>query len=724
LGETVSTTAARSIKAPASGAPGESIIWAYIAFSLAVAGTPRTGGAQEAQALPEITVTAQKVTENMQDVPISISALTANDIEQAQITTIKDAAALFPNVHVSNIGSDVEFTSLAIRGLSNNFATPTLRAAVLVDDVPYASTRSLSSALFDVQQMELLRGPQSTLFGLTAEAGVLVVKTVRPRTDSWGGNVSVNAATEGEYEAQLNLSGPVIDHLWSAGISGYWSHDDGFIKNVLTDEDFNRSNSAAVRVRSVFQPNDAWAIDLVGEHQEIRDGYGQVMLPLNIASFNTDFRGVNGFQGNVGRFDTAQDYQGFSRLETSGASLRAQYSGFSDFDVVLVSAFRDAIGRKSADLGMTPAPWLPAPDFPIFAGGSDFDSRDFSQEIRLASHTGSRALTWVLGGYYYHNDSDLKESINLTEPIDASGSSRYSGALFGNVKYAFDNGLALTGGLRYEHAVARGHQDFNTFNPDTGGLAAQVNDSIVLPRWILDYHLSKDTMGYVSVARGWLPGGVSISSPQHLTFSPEKMWNYELGGKSLWLNGRVRLNVALFDAEIRDYQETTRQDVITPIISNADRVRIQGAEAELGIAVLEGLDLAVGWGVNDAKYTSFRNSVEDNTGNKVPGVPRYNGSVVLTYQLPRGFYARGEWIAVGRSHVLEDRQNIYPELAAYSVLNLQWGIKTSRWSAFLYLNNAFDKRYFTAAFDQLNDGRLLGAVGRNRQFGIHTRYDF
>jgi iron complex outermembrane receptor protein len=702
----------------------ESKLCAICTLALAAAGAVDIASAREAATLEEIVVSAQKTSENLQDVPISVSVLTAQEIERAQIVTIKDAAVTFPNVNVSDIGSRSKFTSLAIRGLSNNFATPTLRAAVLVDDVPYSSVLSLSSALFDVEQMELLRGPQSTLFGLTAEAGVLNIKTVRPRSDALGLNASVQAASDGEYEARMNLSGPVVADRWSAGISGYWQHADGFVENKLNGEDFNRSGTWAVRLRSVFRPTDSWDIDIVAARQEADDDYGQVMLPLDIAAFNRDLVGVDGFQGNLGRFDTAQDYTGLTWLRTDEASLRAAYSSDAGFEIVMVSAFRDVDGRNSFDIGMVPGPWVPAPGFAITAGDNIFTASNFSQEIRLASRAGDGAFSWIAGAYYYTSDSEQDQTIDLVVPLSSLGSDRESWAVFGNAKYRFANSLALTAGLRYEESVAEGRQDFDLFNPAIDGLKAKQRDSIVLPRVVFDYTIAPEAIVYASVARGWLPGGISFSTPSQRTFASEKMWNYELGAKTTWLNDRVRLNAAVFRAEIDDYQETTRELVVTASVSNADQVRILGGEAELNALLTDRLKLELALGYNDAQYTSFRNAAEDNTGNEVPGVPRYNGSVTLTYELPRGIYLRGQWLTVGESGVLEDRANFYPKLDGYDVVNLQAGYDGDRWSTFLFLNNAFDERYFTAAFDQLNDGRLLGAVGHPRQFGVRLGYTF
>lgn len=693
------------------------------AITLASASAPGETRAAETATLEEIVVSAQKTSENLQDVPISVSVLTADEIERAQIVTIKDAAVTFANVNVSDIGSRSKFTSLAIRGLSNNFATPTLRAAVLVDDVPYASILSLSSAIFDVEQMELLRGPQSTLFGLTAEAGVLNIKTVRPRTDAWGGNASVQAASDGEYEARMNLSGPLAER-WSAGVSGFWQHADGFIENRLNGEDFNRSGTWAIRLRSVFQPTDTWDIDLTAAHQEIDDDYGQVMLPLDIGAFNRDLAGIAGFTGDLGRFDTAQDYTGLSRLKSNEASLRAVYSGAAAFEVVLVSAFRDVDGRNSFDIGMVPGPWVPAPGFAITAGDNIFTSSNVSQEIRFASRPGGGALSWIAGAYYYRADSEDDQTIEIVVPLSSKESDRHSWAVFGNAKYRFADAWALTAGLRYEESVAEGRQDFDLFNPAIDALTAEQHDPIVLPRVVLDYRIARDAIVYASVARGWLPGGISITTPAKRTFDSEKMWNYELGAKTTLLDGRVRLNAAVFRSDIDDYQETTRELVITASVSNADEVRIIGAEAEIDARLGERLELALGVGYNDAEYTSFRNAAEDNSGNEVPGVPSYNGSVTLTYELPRGIYLRGQWLTVGESRVLEDRANVYPKLDSYDVVNLQAGYDSDHWSTFLFLNNMLDERYFTAAFDQLNDGRLLGAVGHSRQYGVRISYAF
>jgi iron complex outermembrane receptor protein len=690
-----------------------------------VAVQPEAVAQEGAEVLAEIIVTAQKRSENVRDVPISINVLTSEEISRSRLSSVKEVAPQLANVYVADIASRGSFTSLAIRGLGSNFATTTLRAAILVDDVPYTGVQSLNSPLFEIEQMELLRGPQSTLFGLTAEAGVLNIKSVAPRSDRWGGKVSLSGSAHEDYEASASVSGPLAGDRWTVGFSGYWQHDDGFLDNALGGERFDLGRSWAGRVRTVLRPTDALSFDLSYARNEISDDFGQSMAPVDRAAFEADFQGVGGFQGRLGRFEVAQDFRGFVDAQTDEISLRAAYHAPA-FDLIAVSALRETEGTYWFDVNQAPGPWMPFPGFAILGGANVFDPREFTQELRLSSPAGGgdAGLSWVGGVFYYAYETTSLQLVDGGFPLTSRSADRHSRAVFADAKYRFDGGLGIATGARYERSRAEGAMDFSVLNPAVSGLAAETEDSALLPRLVVDYRVGEGRMVYGSVSRGWLPGGVSISAPAKRTFAPEKLLNYELGTKTAWMDGRVRFDAALFHSRIDDYQEQTRELVITPVISNAGEARIQGAEMELSARVTRALDLGASIGFNDAEYTNFRNAGEDNTGNDLPGVPRYNGSLSLTYTLPSGSYLRARWLVTGKYRVLEDRANRFPEMDGYDVLNLLAGVERDSWSAALFVNNVTDDRYFTSGYDQVNDGRLIGSLGRSREIGAQLSYRF
>lgn len=190
------------------------------------------------------------------------------------------------------------------------------------------------------------------------------------------------------------------------------------------------------------------------------------------------------------------------------------------------------------------------------------------------------------------------------------------------------------------------------------------------------------------------------------------------------LDGRVRLNAAVFQSTIDDYQETTRELVITTILSNAEQARIRGMELDLLALITDRLELSAAYGFNDGEYTDFRNAGEDNTGNELPGVPRWNGNLALTYTSPPGLFARAQLVAAGKFRVLEDRANTFPLVDGYEVVNLSAGWDTDQWSVLGFVNNVQDKRYFITMYDQSVDGRLLGSIGCSREYGARVVWRF
>ena len=676
----------------------------------------------EGSALEEVVVTAQKRSEDIQDVPISVSVLTEEELERSGINSLEDTAASFANVSFSNISSRASYTLLAIRGLSANLVSSVPRSAILVDDVPYTSVLS-EAMFFDIEQVEVLRGPQSTLFGLTAEAGVLNIRTAAPRLDRWGGKVSAQTASNSSYEANLNVSGPVIPDRWSIGVSGYWQSSDGYLKNAFNGQDLDRSSTWAGRIRSLFVASDKLRIDLSYARQEISDDYGQALVPVDVARFNSDFSGVGDFDGNLDSFEAAIDFPGFTELKMDEASVRATYS-LPRVDLVSVSAYRKVNALMWFDPGQTPVPWTVFPGFDIISGANDRSARDFTQEIRLTSQSPESKLTWVAGLFYHSAETASDQFINVGVPLGSESDEREARAIFGDMKYRFQNGVGLAVGARYEESESSGSVEFSTFNPPLNGLSAKTDESILLPRLVIDYKLANDNLLYASVSRGWLPGGVSIDTPTKRTYAAEKALNYELGAKSSWFDHRLIVRGAVFQLTVDDYQETTRELVINPVLSNIDEARIRGAELEVQGALTDALDLSLGVGYNDGEYTDFQNVAEDNTGNELPGVPRFNSNLMLTYSFGDGMYARGQWISSGKQRVLEDRENRYGLVDGHDVLNFMAGWDSDTWALQAFVNNISDKRYFRAVYDQLGDGRLLGSVGQSRQYGARVTWRF
>lgn len=689
---------------------------ALAAIASAVALGQQSGGGPIA--LEEIVVTAQKRTERLQDVPISVSAESGADLERAQVDSVLDLSDRFANVSLPDTGAKGQNILLRIRGLGNNNATSTLRAGIIVDEVPYLSPRGLNAGVFDVERVQVLRGPQSTLYGLTAEAGLIIIDSVKPTLDRWDGKLSLQYGSEGEYLASGRVSAPLIQNRLAIGVSATAGGGDGWLDSVVTGDGYNESENWAARVQLVAAPNDDLSIRAVVAREKVDDSYGLALLPQDRAQYNTQY-GVS-----TGEFESAQNYAGYTRNTDDTAALTVRWD-LGGAELVSVSAYRDFETLPSFDIDQGPLPTFLGP-FSVLSGQPEAELQTVSQELRLQSDD-DRTLTWTVGAFYYTRDETTRATATVIAPIQTvltvgpeEESEFESYSAFGQAAYAFASGWTLTGGVRYEDAKEDTRQVVS-------GVAASTADDIVLPKVTLSYAPVDRFMVYASAGRGWLAGGVDTSGP---TAKPEKSWSYELGTKTTWFDDRLRFNFDIYQTTVDDYQESIRTGLITQATANAGEVRFQGVDLEVEAAVTEALVLALSYGYTDAEYRDFvefdpaTGGVINRAGFRVPGVADFDLNFSATYRSQAGFFAAAELNASGDLLETKDTRNVLPEIDGYSIVNLRAGLERDRWSLMAFCNNVADKEYFVYGNDQLGNGQVFLAPGRSRYYGLRAEYRF
>ncbi|MGD1896958.1 MAG: TonB-dependent receptor domain-containing protein [Phormidesmis sp.] len=664
-------------------------------------------------------VTAEKVEEDAQEVPISLTALTVENLEDGQIDSLQDIARYTPNFYFNPVTSGGNYFSYySIRGLGNaNFLN---RDAVgfYVDDVPYDYGGFLDFDLIDLEQVEILRGPQNTLYGRSSAAGAVNIVSRRP-TDELEIRGAASYGNENSTDLQLSASGAIIPDELAFRLSGSYTARDGFFDNTFLDRSVGETAAYNGRSRLVWTPSEEWDVSFTASASGDNDG-APVLVP-----FDTDTP-----------FTIEQDFDGFYDASSNTQALRVGYEN-EQISATSITARRYSYQNSQLDADASAAD--------LFRRLATFDSTVWSQELRLQSSAAADRFGWLFGTYYESSQFDA-ERVGLqfsqqaaalfglpSGGIDRSDyeSDRETYAIFGQLNYRPVDPLTITAGLRYESSTNRLDRQRNFEVEGSSVLVpsgssvegAKRSDGELLPRLAVDYELSDNVFVYASAARGYRPGGLNPTAEQDsvLEYEEETAWNYEIGLKSTWLDDRLSANLALFTNQINDYQVLQRSfDGVSADITNAD-AQINGIELELRAIPVEGLELTAGFGYTDARFNNYINPFtgDDLDGNRLPYAPNYNYSLAAQYRSVGGNFSRLELQGSGASFF--DDANQF-EQDAYVLVNGRLGYEWDETGVYVFANNLFDTQYLTTAFSAV--GQDFGAFGEPRTFGVQVRSTF
>jgi iron complex outermembrane recepter protein len=694
-----------------------------VGLSFAGLSIAQTDTTENVATLQEVVVTAQKRAERLQDVPISVAALSGASLEGAQVNDVVDLGARFANLAMPDTGSKGQNILLRIRGFGNNNATRTLRAGIIVDDVPYLSPRGLNAGLFDIDQAQVLRGPQSSLYGLTAEAGLVIINSIKPDLDAARGRLALQYDSDNEYSLNGRYSIPIVPGKFAAALSATAAGGEGWIDNIVSEREYNKTQSGAARLQALAQLTDSLILQFAYAREEVDDDVGLTLVPIDRAAFNAEYG------TSLRRFQSAADYAGFVKNTDESANVTVRWK-LASSELVAVTAFRDFETLPSFDIDLGPEPVQLGP-FTVLSGQPNATTRAFSQELRLQS-SGESALTWTAGAFFYSTKDTSFSTATIIAPFEdeftigpLSTDDYESRAVFGQVAYEWANGLSAAFGARFEDVELENRED---------GIerSARYDDSEFLPKLTVGYAFDDDTRLYASAGRGWLAGGVFVgeTAEDDTPYLPEKSTTYEVGFKGAWLDGRLATNVALFQTKVDDYQESIRTSLITAETSNAGEVEFKGVELELSARLSNTLSARASLGISKAEYSDFvefdpeSELLVNRAGNRVPGVAERDYEIAMTYRNAAGWYVTGEFSGSGDILETKDTLNSLPAIDGYDVANLRAGYDADRWSVGLYCNNVGNKEYFTYGNDQLGDGVVFGALGRKRHFGLSFQYRF
>jgi iron complex outermembrane receptor protein len=681
--------------------------------------------------LDAVIVTAQKQEEDVQKVPFTVNTISSRQVEQYRLWNSRDITAIVPNLYSADPGDNRNVTS--IRGITTTSYDPAV--ATYIDGVNQFGLDTYIAQLFDVERIEVLSGPQGTLYGRNAMAGVINIITKQPGNTTAGFG-EINIGNYGQQRYAAGFRTPLVKNKLYFGIAGVYDRSDGFYDNRFNNSDFDKKHSIIGNYYLKFLPNSKWALTLNVKHNENRNngaftlaGSKQEALqyPFTVNQnavtelidniFNSSF--VASYAGSKINFSSQTSYQSNHRYYVDPID-----GDFSPADIVTI----------------------------INNYGKEWNNvKVWTQEFKISSPASSTSrLKWTAGSYLFQQDNPVKQATRFGEDaylygipdanfstINSTKAKSNGIAFFGQATFTVAKKLDITGGLRYdyenkEQSVLGEYQHdpdpnpiFET-RPDT---SATVSFNAISPKATVAYHLSDANTLFASYSRGFRAGGMTPlssdpSQPPLYPYDPEFSSNIEVGSKNVFFANRLSVNLSLFYVKVNDAQVPTLvlPDAFT-ITKNAGKLTSTGVDLHISATPLKDFQVEYNLGLNDATYDELKvpqNGEEVDLGGKRQiFTPNATSMAALQYGYEIGkvrLVVRGEWMLLGKQYF--DLANTISQ-SQYNVFNTRFGVVVKKFEVMFWGRNLSDEKYVTYAYD-------FGAthLGNPKNYGVSLRVNF
>lgn len=709
----------------------------------AIAEPQGAGGTAEA-ALDEIVVTAQRRTENIQTVPIAISALSGDMLTERGLTNLQDLSSMVPSV---NIQSRRAGGVVTIRGIGFEVATAGADPAVAVhtDGVYVARPAAALSNFYDVERIEIARGPQGTLFGRNATGGAINIITRKP-TDEFEGYVDGSFGNYQAITAEGALSGPVVGDIVSARFSFKYDTRDAYGDNRFTGWDINDWNSWATRLQVLVKPSESLSVLLSGDYFRQDDHAFTPTFAGTAAPCVTTPPGrrcgtAYGGIGLIDDQDVTYDFNTENERDFRGVGMTIEWDA-GPVTVRSITGYRKSSYQWEADGEQT--------TFNIGFIGRQEDATQLSQELQLVGQTDK--IQWLVGGFYFSEDNDALGYADIPVPDFRTLIIRQFGnletdawAVFGQGTYRFTDRWALTLGGRYSSEdkaiVGESSQQLPGVIPPPRP-TRETSWSKFTPKATLDYTWADGKLVYVSAQQGFKSGGYAAGA---LTppFNPEEVWSYEVGLKATWAGGKVRTNLAAFHYDYKDLQVGFVQNVpggaVITVVTNAAEAKNDGLEAEIIAKPNDAWTFELNASFQDARFDEYF-TVDPNrptlgtldlSGNTLAQAPDFTGFFAAQYEWPAmggQWSLRGEYAYTGEVYFdAYNRPGGLMSQDAYGLVNAFLTYDSGgAWRVSLFGRNLTDESYRTgsAIAGAIWGSNILSNPGAPRTYGVRAMYSF
>jgi iron complex outermembrane recepter protein len=715
----------------------------------------------DATRLDNITVTARRRAETSQEVPVAVSSFDADDLRDMQARTVDGLQGSVPNLNIVQGRGSASSVNVFIRGIGQPDALQTFDPGVgiYVDDVYYSRIQGGLFTLFDVERIEVLRGPQGTLYGKNSTGGAIKLVTRAPGEET-SGAFELTAGNYGRLEGRFYGTTPMTDSA-GASLAVVSSGSDGYVRDTLTGRKYNDddSNSARIKFGSIGEGDFRWNLTADYTRQNNSLTMGQPMAPLVQVDLVTGPRVLSvpsNQPWNYRSRSSFTDGEG-QKLTHWGITLGLDWTLSSAWGLKSITAWRDL-----------------KTDFFIDIDGSEFELGDvfvgvdqdqFSQEFQFQYDNGDD-LQAVFGLYYLRENIPSHQEAYADDFLALAGTplsflrtidddlrtTSYAG--FAHVNWEFAPSWTLAAGLRYTHEKKdyfRTTSTFSNFPALTAdpAFAFDVSDSwsSLTPSLSLQKQFSDQVMGYFSANRGFKSGGFNgrANSPADVSkFDPETVWTYEFGVKTSSEDGRRIVNLTAFHSDYKDFQarvsEITNPNDPIPNFSfpvlNAAKLRIQGIELESVALLGDGLRLSAQVGYQNAKYREFNDPRVDlnpalaDLHDHVPFAPDWTARLAASHLFllanDSTLTVGGDWNYKSKTWLSVDNREVLSQ-DAYGLLGMfaSWDSADGRWQVRGGIKNMTDKLYKTDGQEFSSVGNIQTAYyGWPRHYYLALKYSF
>ncbi|PHO16059.1 hypothetical protein CPH92_03765 [Malaciobacter marinus] len=683
--------------------------------TLLLASLSSTLFANDVVKLEDITVTAQKKKESKQEIALSLDILNSKDIKEQKILDTEDIVNSTPGLFMIKTNHHGTAGFLSLRGI-----TPTMEGeqsiGFFVDDIYYPM---FDSEILDIKRVEVLKGPQGTLYGKNTESGVINIITNKPVNEN-SGNIEFGLANNNTQEYKALVNTKLIDNevFLRAALRKYKS--DGYFENKYNNnKKSDHTDGIDGRVALRYLPTDNLDFILSYDRNDYENGY---------SGFNT----LNEVLKNPGKVNV--DFDGKGEFKNDKFALKSIYEN-ENLTFTSITAASNTKNIDYNDLDFT------TNDLMRLKTNRDIDF--LSQEFRVNSSY--KNLKYLIGGYFSKEDN--KESVDFEmrqanplygmpkfTKLTSSDDSTNNYALFSQANYAFNSFFDVTLGLRYdkEHKDYKykvGYdKDLSMFGMIKDSIKKSKSSSQVLPKVSFNFNFEKHLL-YASYTKGYKAGGYNSLAPiNNQEFEDELSNNFEIGLKSRFLNDRLFTNLAIYQIYIDD-QQVEQQYYPDSITSNAGKSEIKGLDLDITYQATDKLVLSAGIGYNDSKFDEYKDNILDGSGNiigqkdysgkRAPNTPKYTYNITAKYNFLADTYILAKLNGVGDIYYNLDNS---VKQKSYELVDLSFGTSFNNCDIRLWSKNIFDKTYTTRAFEMNNE--WYARAGEGRTFGFELAYKF
>lgn len=735
---------------------------------------PATG---EGGTLQEVIVTAQKQSQNIQEVPLSITAVTGSDLERSGVRDISDIAKRMPGLAVSTTGPGQ--SEVIIRGVSSR-SGKAATVGYYLDEVPISDvSRNVDAVLFDLQRVEVLRGPQGTLYGSSSMGGTIKYVTNEPdlaafqmRADTTMSSIKGSDGLGYKVNGLVNV--PLVEDELALRVLGFHESQQGYVDRYSIDPNdatgidpaippvrgANSADSIGFRVALKYRPIESVELLPSFLYQKLTvDGPFLVDLPpgsLNsnglvqtrfISEPREDEIKIANLTARIdlGRFELTSSTSYFEREETS----REDYSKLGQV----------LLGGPEV-----------APTLVPFVQYDHNTSETLLQEVRLSGEIGP--FNTVIGAYYSRDRRTTPDFNPIDErfvqvygnPIDFFGDYEFYNvifasdpheelteiALFGQATYDITERLALTVGLRaFDVKSEFSTRRWGALNGPESFDSGKASSSDVTPKFNLSFQATDDVMVYATAAQGFRTGAAQGGVPEAVCsddlagvglsrsptgYDPDSVWSYELGWKSRLFDRRVTLNGALYHIDWTEVQQRVELQCGFPFIANFGKAESEGGEVELVWAPTDSLRLSASAGYTDAQLTSTVPGTQGRAGDPLTNVPQWTTSASVDYRHPiaagMAMFGRAAYSFTDETYRNFNRDNPYRKRPSYELVDVRFGVEAEdeRWQVALFVNNLFNEIAQSGLYDSDTGADLpytrAAGITQPRTFGINAGYRF